>query len=392
MKFLLTSVLLLSALSSQADIVEFSAPAEYCFPQTSVRSELGKFDRVFLDHNLIVNEQDHFKTGDVFVGFWRKGQPDTIWLTDGTSWFNIADNSKVTSKAYSAMLPSGDGKLQPVMPITLSRGPIDVSGFVGEGEVWIGYGLRAEGETWEKSYEDMISNQRFDIVWEIAGPTAVSGLPSDLPAICLMVAGMRTTSLPTSLPHGVAVTSGENTMVITEVLMTLEDIDLEGKVGSPNIEGPVLVRLNLAGDGLGTPIEIEVPPDTYKEISFDISVPDGGEPAQVRFLERHPYMSDVSMRIRGTFNSSQFDFGLDLRGDLEIPFKPLLRVESGQKSLNVEIQFDVASWFVREDGTLMDPRLICSPDDDNYPPGCSPEDRTTVEQNIERSIQAYSDN
>ena len=77
-KFLLASALLLSALSSQADIVKFSAPAEYCFPQTSVRSELGKFDKVILDHNLIVNEQDHFKSGDIFVGFRRKSQPDIV--------------------------------------------------------------------------------------------------------------------------------------------------------------------------------------------------------------------------------------------------------------------------------------------------------------------------
>ena len=134
-KFLLASALLLSALSSQADIVKFSAPAEYCFPQTSVRSELGKFDKVILDHNLIVNEQDHFKSGDIFVGFRRKSQPDILWLTNGTSWLNAADNSDTTPKAYSIILPNGDGKLQPIMPITLSNEPIDVSAYVGDGEV-----------------------------------------------------------------------------------------------------------------------------------------------------------------------------------------------------------------------------------------------------------------
>lgn len=196
MKFLLgsiLSVLLLGALSSQADIVEFSTPAEYCFPQTSVKSELGKFDRVLLDHNLIINEEDHFKTGDIFVGFRRKSQPDTLWLTDGTSWLNAADTSDATPKAYPVILPNGDGKLQPVMPIAFSNEPIDVSAYVGDGEVWVGYGLRAEGETWEKSYEDMVSNRRFNKIWEITGPTTASGLPSDLPTICLMAIKMRTT-------------------------------------------------------------------------------------------------------------------------------------------------------------------------------------------------------
>jgi len=192
-KFLLASALLLSALSSQADIVKFSAPAEYCFPQTSVRSELGKLDKVILDHNLIVNEQDHFKSGDIFVGFRRKSQPDILWLTNGTSWLNAADNSDTTPKAYSIILPNGDGKLQPIMPITLSNEPIDVSAYVGDGEVWVGYGLRAGGETWEKSYEEMISNRRFNKIWEITGSTPTSGLPGDLLTICLMATEMKTT-------------------------------------------------------------------------------------------------------------------------------------------------------------------------------------------------------
>ncbi|MBK6619027.1 MAG: hypothetical protein IPG31_11970 [Nitrosomonas sp.] len=195
MKFLLASilsVLLLNALSSQAEIVEFSAPAEYCFPQTSVKSEFGKFDKVTLDHNLIVNEQDYFKTGDIFIGFRRKSQPDTLWLTDGVSWHNAADNNEGRPIAYPVMLPNGDGKLQPVMPITLME-PIDVSAYVGDGEVWVGYGLKTEGETSKKSYEDMISNQRFEKIWEITGSTPVSGLRGDLPTICLMAIEMRTT-------------------------------------------------------------------------------------------------------------------------------------------------------------------------------------------------------
>lgn len=194
---LLASALLLSALSSQADTVKYSAPAEYCFPQTSVRSELGKFDKVILDHNLIVNEQDHFKSGDIFVGFRRKSQPDILWLlTNGTSWLNASDNSVTTSKAHS-----GYAKLQPVIPITLSHEPIDVSAYVGDGEVWVGYGLRSEGETWEKSYQEMINNRRFNKIWEITGSTPASGLPGDLLTICLTATEMETTTITTTHTH-----------------------------------------------------------------------------------------------------------------------------------------------------------------------------------------------
>ncbi|UJP08477.1 MAG: hypothetical protein LZF84_05085, partial [Nitrosomonas sp.] len=179
-KFLLASALLLSGMSSQADTVKFSAPAQYCFPQTSVRSELGKFDKVILDHNVIINEQDHFKNGDIFVGFRRKSQPDVIWLTDGISWLNAADTANTTPKNYPVILPNGDGTLQPVMPITLSNEPVDVSAYVGDGEVWVGYGLKPAGETWEKSYADMISNNRFNKIWDITGSTPASGLPDNL--------------------------------------------------------------------------------------------------------------------------------------------------------------------------------------------------------------------
>lgn len=83
--FFLASAILINGVAAQADTVKFSAPAEYCFPQTSIRSESGKFDKIFLDHNLIINEQDHFKVGDIFVGFRRKSQPEILWLTNGTS-------------------------------------------------------------------------------------------------------------------------------------------------------------------------------------------------------------------------------------------------------------------------------------------------------------------
>lgn len=192
-KLLLASTLLLSGISSQADTVKFSAPAEYCFPQTSVRSELGKFDKVILDHNVIISEQDHFKNGDIFVGFRRKSQPDVIWLTDGTSWLNAADTANTTPKNYPVILPNGNGTLQPVMPITLSNEPVDVSAYVGDGEVWVGYGLKPAGETWEKSYADMISNSRFNKIWDITGSTPASGLPGDLLTICLTATEMETT-------------------------------------------------------------------------------------------------------------------------------------------------------------------------------------------------------
>lgn len=215
-KLLFASILLLSGISSQADNIKFTAPADYCFPQTSVRSEFGKFNRIILDHNVIINEQDHFKTGDIFVGFRRKSQPDIIWLTDGNTWLNANDNN-TTPKNYPIILPNGDGTLQPVMPITLSSEPIDVSGFVGDGEVWVGYGLKTTGETWEKSYADMIDKSRFSKIWDIIGPTPASGLPDDLPTICLKATEMKTT----------VITTGHN--FPTEVILDIDAVGIATK-------------------------------------------------------------------------------------------------------------------------------------------------------------------
>lgn len=189
-KCLIANALLLSAVSLQAETVKFSAPAEYCFPQTSVRSKSDKFDQVILDHNLIVNEEDHFKTGDIFVGFRRKSQPGVLWLNNGFSWINTADITDAP-RSRPVMLPNGDGTLQPIMPITVSNEPIDVSAYIGDGEVWVGYGLRAVGETWKESYENMINNNRFSRIWEIIPPSPFFGLPDNSPTICLIATEMK---------------------------------------------------------------------------------------------------------------------------------------------------------------------------------------------------------
>jgi hypothetical protein len=42
----------------------------------------------------------------------------------------------------------------------------------------------------------MMSNHRFNKIWEITGSTPTSGLPGDLPTICLMATEMKTVIIP----------------------------------------------------------------------------------------------------------------------------------------------------------------------------------------------------
>ena len=198
---------------------------------------------------------------------------------------------------------------------------------------------------------------------------------------------------------GLIVTSGSNTLEINLVKMTLEDIDLErtdqsvdcSAAGSGDFSdcsdyfaGPLLVQLDLNGAGLTTPLTVDAPFGTFDFVSFDISVPDGGDPAQEAYLTTNPDMRGVSLHIEGTFNSANFSFALDLRGDQVLPLSPPLVVTESNTGFFITVTFDIASWFVRLDGTLINPSAICSVD-----VGCA--DRTTVEQNIERSIEAHPD-
>ncbi|WAK03337.1 hypothetical protein [Methylobacter sp. YRD-M1] len=152
---------------------EFSEPGQYCFEQTSLR---GKFDKTILAHHLIIPPEDHLKTGDVFVGFRRSSQPDALWLTDGSQWRAYNDNE------FPYMAFKRNIRLEPVIKAEVFHAPKDVTEYVEDGEIWIGYGVRKdETETKEDSFQDMISNQRYYRVWRI-GDLVVDGLN---PEICL---------------------------------------------------------------------------------------------------------------------------------------------------------------------------------------------------------------
>lgn len=53
----------------------FNAPTEYCILKTELRGEL---DKTTLDHNLVIDTPDHFKNGNIFVGFRLKSKPEAL--------------------------------------------------------------------------------------------------------------------------------------------------------------------------------------------------------------------------------------------------------------------------------------------------------------------------
>lgn len=109
------------------------------------------------------------------------------------------------------------GQLQPIMRIFVSNYPINVSTFVGDGELWVGYGVSSvpypkgaispcdsecpEGNTSQEIFDEMMSSGRFRLIWEIGNPKVATtgdlGLPN---TICLSIPEM------TEINHNIGTT------------------------------------------------------------------------------------------------------------------------------------------------------------------------------------------
>ncbi|MBX3615582.1 hypothetical protein [Nitrosomonas sp.] len=196
-RFLLLSVLtgiyvlfISAAFANDFDInTKFASPGKICFSQTNLYAETDNYKSVMLNHYLIVRKEDHYKTGDVFVGFRLKSQPDVLWLYNGgVSWIK-QEKGKVPEFFYNfAQIPLG--QLQPVTPTSIFYHPINVSPYVGDGELWVGYGLRSESETAQVSFDEMLSSNRFDLIWEIGNSLLQPRNISGPPIICLTTTEM----------------------------------------------------------------------------------------------------------------------------------------------------------------------------------------------------------
>ena len=176
------------AQADQEITTKFSEPGKMCFPQTSLHAEPNKFNSIMLDHYLIISKEDHFKEGLVFVVFRIKSQPNALWLFDGENWMkhSDADSPKPFLPHGYTTLPTG--QLQPVIPTFISSYPIDVSEYIGDGELWVGYGLSSETRTPQEAFDEMINSERFNLVWEIGNPKVATASDLGLPnTICLSI-------------------------------------------------------------------------------------------------------------------------------------------------------------------------------------------------------------
>jgi len=181
-------------------------------------------------------------------------------------------------------------------------------------------------------------------------------------------AGAASTA-PALLAPDTLTDAGGNVLVLTSVELVLKEIELKrqnddacdslsgGEDDScEEFEtGPFLLDLPL-GVGVSHQVTIDADSGTFDEIEFKIHQPeDDGDAADQAFLAAHPDLKDVSIRVTGSFNGTDFEFISDLNADQEVEINPPLVVGTAG-SVDVTLMVDVSSWFLNG-AALVDPSL-----------------------------------
>jgi hypothetical protein len=149
---------LLGASASLANSVEPTEPSEYCFEQSELR---GGLTQTTFKYNLIFAAGDRNKNVDVFTGLRLKSRPDALWLSNFRGVWSAYD-ANIDPIAYFQF----PRLTSTVFPVDIIPQPIDLSAFSGNGELLVGYGVRNGATTTTRdSFQDMINNQRYSVVW-----------------------------------------------------------------------------------------------------------------------------------------------------------------------------------------------------------------------------------
>lgn len=124
-----------------------------------------------------------------------------------------------------------------------------------------------------------------------------------------------------------------------------------------------------------TSFEADIPAGTYRRIRLQIHKPTGSGAAE--FLADNPDLSDVSVRVVGTFNGTDFVFISALTVEEEIVLEEPLVVEAGG-STPLTLVLYVKTWFLNQAGdALIDPAAAADG-----------QLKSRIEQNIRTSFKA----
>lgn len=174
-------------------------------------------------------------------------------------------------------------------------------------------------------------------------------------------------------------------VVLREIeLKRVEDDDCDDDLASDDCEkveaGPRLLHVPLEGS-VDHVVTVSVPAGSYDELEFEIHKPDDDDAEDRAFLQEHPTFEDVSVRVKGSFNGESFVFVQDLNEDQERDLVPAMVVGDDGAEVSLTLRLAVDGWFVRPDGSLVDPVTAAK----------GGVDEDLVEENIERSIEVFED-
>lgn len=165
-----------------------------------------------------------------------------------------------------------------------------------------------------------------------------------------------------------------NTLVLDRVAIVINEIELKrlmhedcegGEEGHHDGEGhhegceefeagPFLLELPLDGS-VEQVLAIDVPPDSYDKLEFEIRKPSGDSEAEALFRAENPDFENVSVRVEGTWNGEAFVYTQAVRAEQELHLDPPLEIVDGAGPANLTLTLDVSGWFRDAAGNLVDP-------------------------------------
>jgi len=190
---------------------------------------------------------------------------------------------------------------------------------------------------------------------------------------------------------------GTHTLELTRVALVIRKVELERSEGPRSTSllasdgedeegleelefGPLLVEVALDGE-VDRVFSAVLPEGSYREVELEIHKPSSGDAWDQAFLQAHPEFAGVSIRVEGTFGGAAFVSTQNLDAEQEYELDPPLVVGPDAEPVNLTLRVDLATWFARADGSLVDPRTA----------GSGGAGYEVMKENIKRSFHAFED-
>jgi len=152
---------------------------------------------------------------------------------------------------------------------------------------------------------------------------------------------------------------GDGTLVVERASVSVSELELEGaEEDSDELEASVGGgTIELALDGSKTKVAANsVESGVYHTLGMELR--------------------SRAIAVEGTYGENSFTYVSDVSPELEFAISPAVEVPAGGEA-SVGVEFDVASWFVAADGSVLDPT-----DEANRP---------AIEENILASMAAHAE-